>query len=124
MPKKSNMLRALLTVVLFCLLSVPSVSVILSLRLVVYSEQIGVSWSLASVPFSAPIDEPGQHTSRTALCVARALGRVTIACVSPPRDWAVSTGSHIQQALVFSWASAKCWRTTPLKLDFTSEKPR
>ena len=75
MPKKSNMLRALLTVVLFCLLSVASVSVLLSLRLVVYSEQIGVSWSLASVPFSAPIDEPGQHTSRTPLCVARALMR-------------------------------------------------
>ena len=42
------------------------------------------------------------------LCVIRALvptfGRATTACVSSPRDWAVSMGSHMQQDMGISQA--------------------
>ena len=50
---------------------------------------------------------PTPWTTHCAICALVPLSRVTNACVSSPRDWAVSIGSHVQLDRVISLAPSR-----------------
>ena len=63
---------------------------------------------LCSITYRWAEDTPPTDAEDKTLCVARALmpllGLVATACMSSPRDWAVSVGSHMQQDVEMSLA--------------------
>ena len=82
----------------------------LSARLFALRRGRGLAFTFARVLVRAPIDGPGSkptdigdHSVCTP-CSRAHFGRVTTACVSSPRDWAVSIGSHMQQDMDISKA--------------------
>ena len=53
----------------------------------------------------------GPHNHRHKKDHTQPFGRVATACVSSPRDWAVSMGSHMQQNTVISFGATTSGRT-------------
>ena len=91
----------------------------------------GLTFTLARVLVRAPIDGPGlqptdvkDHTKCVVRALVPTLGRVPAACVSSPRDGAVSMGSHMQQDMVISVATQRLGATLPLFDPVHLRKPR
>ena len=88
----------------------------------------GLTFTSAHVLVRAPVDGPScqptqrDHTQRS-LCSHAPFGRVATACVSSPRDWAVSTGSHMQQDMVFYFGANTSRRTSSTCSDRLPLKP-
>ena len=91
----------------------------LSLCLSVFTRFRGLTFTSARVLVSSTCRWarlPTRRHNGTTLCVcSRAyLGRVTTACVSSPRDWPVSIGSHMQQDMGTSKAPRHLGAPIPL----------
>ena len=93
----------------FLSLLVFSLSLSVSLR-VCCTRGRGLAFSSARVRVRAHVDGPGHPPTDAGdhtLCEIRALmpsiGLIAPACVSSPRDWAVSEGSHMEQNTVITY---------------------
>ena len=96
-------------------------SLTLSLCLFTFTRGRGLTLILARFLVRALVDGPNfpptdmkDHTSVRSPCSRAHFGRVTTACVSSPRDWAVSTGSHMQQGMDISQAPPHLGAPIPL----------
>ena len=96
-------------------------SLTLSLCLFTFTRGRGLTLILARFLVRALVDGPSfpltdmkDHTPVRSPCSRAHFGRVTTACVSSPRDWAVSTGSHMQQGMDISQAPPHLGAPIPL----------
>ena len=85
-----------------------------------FHQSVGILRSFSPMSPLPPTD--AKHYT---LCVVRALtppfGRAASACVSSPRDWIVSVGSHMQQDMDMSEAPPRPGAPLPRLRTFTSE---